>query len=322
MFLKQYELWQTCNNNCLFCFNKRNAGILNPEQQIKALNYVISDLDTVVKEHKDLSIELIGGDFFQGQLSTPQVRTLFFQLIHKLRDLSDKKLIKQVCLFVTLTLGDQADLYKTIEILQNPNRELWVSTSYDTYGRFITPERLNNWKLNMIKISSYTNLNINTTSILTADFVTKVLSGELDLAQFQKNYHTTLFFKHPLIMMDESVCACSHKDQRELYLAEKARVLKETPWFLPKRADVLKFMLYLNKLGILDRLMGLEYRADDLDAKFIDQGHFVKTLRDKEHNIESAGEAKNPCGHVLTYMCYSDSDKCLLCDRENILNDL
>lgn len=321
MFLKQYELWQTCNNNCLFCFNKKNVGFLNPEQQIAALNYVIKDLDTVVMQHKDLSIELIGGDFFQGQLSTPEVRELFFVLIKKLRALADAGSLKQVCIFVTLTIGDQADLYKTIDMLTTPNLELWVSTSYDTYGRFITPERLNTWNLNMLKISSYTNLHINTTSILTSDFVTKVLAGELDLAEFQDKYRTTLFFKHPLIMLSEEALSQPNADPRALYLKEKARILKTMPWFLPKRCDVLKFMVYLQELGILDRLMGLEYRADDLDAKFIDQGHFVKTLRDKENNIESAGEAKNPCGHVLTYMCYADSDKCLLCDRENILNE-
>ena len=100
----------------------------------------------------------------------------------------------------------------------------------------------------------------------------------------------------------------------------KEDMLKRLPWFLPKRKDALKVMQKMREHGLLNRLMGLEYRADDLDAKFGEVGHWVKTIRDKEHNIESKNEAKLPCGDLVTYMCYADSDKCLLCDRD-LYND-
>lgn len=315
MYLKQYELWQTCQNNCVFCFNKANAWKSDDEAKKLALEAVIEDLDKQVLLHSDLSIELIGGDFFQGQLSNPDVRDLFFKLIEKLKKLGDSNKIKQVVLFVTLTIGEQEELYKTLDILCSDNFEVWVSTSYDTKGRF-DDKKLENWKKHMSILSKMSTVHLNTTIILTQAFVESVLSGEFNFIDFQLTYNTTLFFKHPLIMLDEIAKQDSSFGQRERYISAKKDMLKRIPWFLPKREDTLKVMSKMAEIGILDRLMGLDYRADDLDAKFAEEGHWVKTIRNKDKNIESENEAKNPCGHLITYMCYSDSDKCLLCDKD------
>lgn len=329
MFLQQYELWQTCNNNCDFCFNKELAGKLVPEQQEKALQAVIQDLDTVVTKHNgDLSIELIGGEFFQGQLSTKKVRDLFFQLITKLKDLADKGLIKQVVLFVTLTIGEQEDLYKSIEILttnKRPDFEVWISTSYDTKGRFNQPFKLDNWKKHMTKLAGIDSIYRNTTIIFTQDFVEKVLSGELRLEDFKEKYKSTLFFKHPMPHLINTLTTQDLRDQNaselDVYLFAKEDSIKNTPWFLPKRNDALRVMNKLKELDLLERFMDLTLRADNLYRKFDDQGGWDMTIRDKEHTIESTTEEVNKCGHLIPYMCYSDSDKCIICDKEAMLDD-
>lgn len=320
MFIKQYELWQTCNNNCVFCFNKGFAQKLEPEKQEKSLRFVIQDIDRVVSEHKELSIELIGGDFFQGQLSTPVVKELFYQLIYKLKNLGDSGLIKQVCLFATLTIGEQEDLYKVLDILTSNQKtpfEVWVSTSYDAKGRFHNNDMLNNWKKHMIKMSSIPSVYKNTTIIFTQAFLDSVLSGDFNFIDFQDKYKTTLFFKHPLPLLINSYYTDGEKDHKKVYNLAKRDCILKTPWFMPRREDALKVMSIMNECNILDRLMGLDYRADDLDSKF-DENGFIKTVRDKENNIESLDEEKNKCGHLLTYMCYSNSDKCLLCDKESL----
>lgn len=325
MFIKQYELWQTCNNNCSFCFNKGEASILDPLKQELALRSVIKDLDLVYEKHgKDVSIELIGGDFFQGQLSTPTVKTLFFDLIKKIKLFGDTGKIRQVVIFATLTEGDQEDLYSTLDILLNNKKsdfDIWVSTSYDTRGRFTTESKLKNWKYHMSKLSKINNVHLNTTIIFTQDFIKKVLSNDFDMDKFQKEYNTTLFFKHPLPIMINGYYTHGMMNPRDYYLKAKKELLSRNDWFMPLRKDALRVMSIMNNLGILDRLMGLNYRADDLDSKFSDSGEWLKTVRDKSHNIESTTEEKSSCGHLLTYMCYADSDKCLLCDKENILNE-
>ena len=325
MFIKQYELWQTCNNNCEFCFNKSQISIINPVQQEKALEFVLLDIDNVVKLHGgNLSVELIGGEFFQGQLSTPRVKELFFNLLKKLAYYGNLGLIKQVCLFVTLTIGNQEDLFRSLDILlkdKTHNFSVWLSTSYDTRGRFRTNEQLNSWKSNMVKLSGFTDINKNTTIIFTQDFVNNVLEGRFNFVSFQKEFGTTLFFKHPLPPLINSYYTNDLDSPVGVYFNAKNKYMGEKDWFFPKRVDSLKVMSMMNSVGILDRLMGLNYRADDLDSKFDASGNSIKTVRDKNHNIESVDEEKSPCGHLLTYRCYSDSDKCMLCDKENILGE-
>lgn len=318
MFIKQYELWQTCNNNCLFCFNKAGRNTYIPEQQMAALNFIISDLDKVVTKTPDLSIELIGGEFFQGQLANPAVYSLFFQLLHKIKYLGDTRKIKQVVIFATLTIGDQKDLYKALDILCGGPMEVWVSTSYDTYGRFNTEEKAANWDKQMKKLASIPDIYRNTTIIFTQDFCEKVLTGSLDLQKFRDLYKTTLFFKHPLPILVTNYYTNNMVDSKKFFFEQKEKYQKENPWFFPKRKDAIKVLTILKNLSILDRFMGLNYRADDLDSKFTQEEGFLKTIRDKAHNIENASEDKSPCGHLLTYACYGDSEHCILCDKENI----
>lgn len=321
MYIKQYELWQTCNNNCVFCFNKAGRGLYNPEQQTKSLLFVLSDLDRVVREHSSLSIELIGGDFFQGQLVDVKVRELFFQLLQKIKSYGDKGQIKQVVLFATLTIGEQEDLYKALDIVKGGSMEVWVSTSYDTKGRFNSQSQYDTWDKQMLKLASIKGVYRNTTAIFTQDFCEKVNSGDLDLKEFQDKYKTTLFFKHPLPPLVTNYYLSEDEDSKKVFFQQKEKEIQNIPWFFPRREDALKTMQKMNELGILDRLMGLDYRADDLDSKFTEKKGFLKTVRDKEHRIESTTEDKSPCGHLLTYACYRDSDKCLLCDKENIYGE-
>ena len=324
MFIKQYELWQTCNNNCVFCFNKEESGKLQPEKQIDTLKEVLVDLDRVVKEHGgDLSVELIGGEFFQGQLADSRVRDLFFDVIRKLRTLGDAGSLQQVCLFVTLTIGEQLDLYNALDILTgNPSSKLavWVSTSYDTKGRF-TADKLETWKTHMKRLASMPRVYRNTTFIFTQDFAEKVVSGELNLETFRDEYKTTLFFKHPMPNLINQARPEPGMDVLALYKHAKEECLKETPWFLPKRNTAIQAMSIMNSLGCLDRFMNLQYRADDLARQFNKETGWDKTIRDKEKGIESFDEEKNSCGHLVPYMCYADSDKCIMCDKEILLDE-
>ena len=329
MFIQQYELWQTCNNNCEFCFNKELAWNLVPKQQEKALQAVLNDLDNVVAKHNgDLSIELIGGEFFQGQLSTQNVRDLFFSVIYKLKDLADKKLIKQVVLFVTLTIGDQKDLFKTLDILTENKQEqfeVWVSTSYDTRGRFNTQQKLDNWEKNMLLLAGRNDILRNTTIIFTQDFVEKVLSGWLNLKDFIMKYKTTVFFKHPMPglinTMTKEKLGIANLSEQEVYKIAKKECLKSMPWFLPKRSDAIQVMFKLSELGLLSKFMDLDLRADNLFRQYNENTGWDKTIRDKGQNIESFDEEVSSCGHLIPYRCYADSDKCIICDKENILDD-
>jgi DUF2075 family protein len=329
MFIQQYELWQTCNNNCEFCFNKELACKLLPKQQEDSLLAVYNDLDNLVAKHGgNLSIELIGGEFFQGQLSTERVRDLFFSVITKIKSFSDKGLINQVVIFVTLTIGSQKDLYSTLDILttnKNKDFEVWVSTSYDTRGRFDTKNKLDTWHKNMLYLSKLDSIYRNTTIIFTQDFVDKVLSGELNLKEFIEKYRTTLFFKHPMPNLINTVnrdkLIKENLSEQDMYTLAKKECLKEMDWFLPERDKSIQVMCILKEQGLLSKFMDLGLRADNLFRQYnVDTG-WDKTIRDKNKHIESFDEDVSECGHLIPYRCYSDSDKCIICDKENLLDD-
>ena len=81
----------------------------------------------------------------------------------------------------TLRSGNQDDLWDTIGRISNKGK-LWICTSYDTSGRFHTAKMLEQWKYNMKELKTrFPEVNINTTTILTGDFIKKYMSGEFNL---------------------------------------------------------------------------------------------------------------------------------------------
>ena len=70
--------------------------------------------DPVTFETHD-NLSYIGGEFFQGQLKNPQVREMFFKIMGKTAELLRNGTIKSSWLAATLTYGDEADLYQTLE---------------------------------------------------------------------------------------------------------------------------------------------------------------------------------------------------------------
>lgn len=325
MYIAQYELWTTCFNNCEFCINEHYIHDVNVERQRHALQSVIDNLDVIYETVKDtISVELIGGDFFQGQLNDPETKRLWYALMDKLHKLGEEEKIQEVVIFATLTIGDHSDLFKSINIIK-PNKDskldLWVSTSYDTRGRFITPKHLECWQHNMLELGKLETVKLNTTLILTQDCVEKINSGELDLEEFAKTYKTTLFFKQPTVPDKAITYEDIQKSYGPHYMALKEEYKKRFDWFLCKRSDTMKAMRKLKQLGILDRLMGLNYRADNLAKHFTQKDSWDNIKRDKKTQTEGDVFATAPCGHLYYYRCYSDSDKCILCDKEALLED-
>ena len=73
-----------------------------------------------------------------------------------------------------------------------------MCTSYDTMGRFSTPKQLENWERNMKLLhDTYPAIKLHTEILVTEDFLQKVLSGEFNITEFKKKYHTDVDFLEP-----------------------------------------------------------------------------------------------------------------------------
>lgn len=310
----QFELWQECNNRCKFCYlGKGNR--YTPDHiklnSLKSTYEMISDLS--IYDEFD-TIGYLGGEFFQGQLNTSEIKENFFKLMQKSAWLLKNKYVKSVWIYATMTIGDQKDLYDTLKLFGDCDG-VWLLTSYDTYGRFHTKEAEQNWRYHMKNIQNlYPKIKFNVTTILSQDLILKYLRNEISFKDMMKEFKCTFFFKQ-----------CGLFDG-----LKKEQSLDKLPLFLPKRADFLKF---LNKMydeesaDMWDRLFNIKYRADALYRNFnsSDQS-MVLNLRYKDRKSEvdvpsnpSAEEMlMSPCGHAESYAAYADSDGCVLCDKESV----
>ena len=304
----QFELWQECNSGCKFCYLGKNNNFTPKEVKLNALKAALEKINdsSIYTEYDTLAF--IGGEFFQGQLADIEVKEAFMKLMKKTALLLNEGIIRAVWLYTTLTIGDQKDLYETLELFKNTKGEFWILTSYDTLGRFHTQKMEDNWKYHMKNIYKlYPYFKFNITTILSDDCITKYLDNKISFKKMSEEYHCTFFFKQ---------CGLGDKTKEELAL--------ELPGFLVKREKFLKFLIKFKKEEseyMWTKLFNIKYRADVLYRNFNDNQIMQETKRNKlsKNEIETQNIKEmeiNTCGHLKTYATYLDSDKCALCDKE------
>lgn len=334
----QFELWHECNSKCKFCYLGNNNNKTPIKLKLKAINDALAFISNEenLKEYSVLSY--IGGEFFQGQLETQEIKEAFFNLIRKTAELQINNIISEVWLMCTMTIGDQADLYESLNILQNEYNkanksnlmeQIWLVTSYDTIGRFHTQKMLDTWDYHMKHIHEiYPSLKFNVCTILTQDLITKYLNDEFSFHDFQNEYNANFFFKQPSPGSTQPI----HKDLPLLDQYYEAKQIMESklPGFFPQRSTFLKFLIKFKQdcPELYDKLFNLVYRADDLYRNFNDEdtGHRMQqNHRNKitlEENIvgdeKDCGQNINKCGHLINYSGYIDSKECMICDRNLI----
>lgn len=306
----QFELWKECNSKCKFCYLGKDNGFTPSTLKIHNIQKALDILsnDDLFKEYD--TVAFIGGEFFQGQLQDSYVKFKFIELMKHSALLLKQNKIKNVWICATLTLGDQKDLYETLDLFKDYEDKVWILTSYDTLGRFHTKNMLENWKFHMKNLKvKYPNLNINTTIIITGDLIEKYLTNEFSFKTITNEYETALFIK---------LCA-----QQEGLYSSKKEMNDVIGNFFPKRSEFLKFLIKIKNEDphLYDKLFNIKYRADTLYCEY--QHKEVEILRDKESGLESYNpeiDFIKDCGHLSIYSCYVDSDKCALCDKEKIHN--
>ena len=162
----QFELWQECNSKCTFCYLGRNNCGTPDGVKITNMNNAIKMLSNEKTFEEYDTIAFSGGEFFQGQLNTKEVKDKFMELMSLTANLLNKELIKHVWIYATLTIGDQKDLYETLDLFKDTKGDFWVLTSYDTLGRFHSQKMEDNWSYHMKHIHElYPNFKFNITKL-------------------------------------------------------------------------------------------------------------------------------------------------------------
>ena len=346
----QWELWQCCNNLCSFCYIGKDNRHTDTERQLKSL----SDLKQALL-HLDFdeynNVSLIGGEFFQGQLKDPDVKSAFMEIIQMLADLYMEKKLGSIWIAATLTIGDQADLYETLDIFDKagvrPNPSFgssgpWICTSWDAQGRFHNEMARENWEFHMKNMTQkYPWLKKNTTVILMQKLCEMYLSNEFIPKQFMEEFDTALFYKVPGLTQESywgvdglpDILTCDAEGRIDEYLtAIKNQIERNLGFqFFPSRNTFRKFLLKYAKEDpeTFSKLFNIEYRADELHRNFNEDEQVNDHERHKGSNLESNCSTEsilNPnCliepfskKHITNYANYSDCNDCMICDRNQI----
>ena len=309
----QFELWTECNSKCKFCYLS-TANINTPNSiKLKQLDAVIKQIESPTLCEKFNKISFIGGEFFQGQLNDTKVKEKFMCLFDKVSVLLNSNKIDEVWMCATLTIGDQKDLFETVNKFKDKSK-VWILTSYDTIGRFHTEKMKQDWLNNLRKVrEAYPDIKINITSILTGDFIDKYMNGSLELFDIAKTFNTALFLK-PTCPID--------RDEKEKYTKEETN--KIIPNFFPTRDQFISFLYKYRENEsdfMYDKLFNMKYRSDYLFRFDDDEMHCSHRLKDSHQEVYDNSHSDsmiNPCGHSTQYNIYVDSEECAVCDKEMI----
>ena len=348
----QWELWQSCNNVCSFCYIGRDNRHTDKERQLESLRDLRKNLEVLDFDLYN-NISLIGGEFFQGQMDDEEVNDAFFEIINIICDLYLEKKIGSIWIAATLTIGDQADLYKMLNVFDkkgvrpNPSYEssgLWICTSWDAEGRFLTKKRQETWEFHMKNIhEKYPWVKKNTTIILMQKLCEMYLDGNFVPDDFMKEFSTEIFYKQPGLLTQQKagimvdgmpeIIAREKEGRIDDYLTKlKGEIEREFGFrFYPDRNTFRKFLIKYakNDPSTFEKLFNIKFRADELHRNFNEHGIKYDHCRDKHSNIENSASSEmviNPnCliepfekKHVTGYATYSDCNKCMLCDRNQI----
>lgn len=305
----QFELWQNCNNHCKFCYLNKNRINSTEQEMLKAMNTTIEILDDMPKEYN--AVGLIGGEFFQGQLSTKVLRDTFIKLLQKLAKLLDGEQISQVWITASLM---QKNLDEIIDILKKSGidkKKLLICTSYDTCGRFENNDS-SIWYSNLKELKQLGYI-LHTQTILTSDFIEEALNTNI-LEKISQ--YSMIDFKTPTIFRDDYYDVCFGKENKSYRdIVEDNKKNFNTSFFIKDRSMYLKFLQKVYNLFGPMKIKALCSNEVRSDKEYLLSKDVILDGRWSKEGVENA-----PCGHPWDSYCYTDSDKCARCDARDFLD--
>lgn len=189
-------------------------------------------------DYNELGIQ--GGEFFNGQLDNPKVHQRFYQFVELITQKIKSGIIRKFDVTTSLIFKDLTELFYFIDFVdQRCGIDcLLLCTSYDTIYRFHNANGLKLWENAIFALHErYPNLKIHCETIVTQDFIDKVLSGQHDIAAFKQKYNVHVDYLEPFT---------DHHGSSRIQWAQRL------PKFYPTRQSFLKFLEKVSKDGTVD----------------------------------------------------------------------
>lgn len=276
----EFLLWDNCNNNCRFCFQRKNGNNCTSQDKIKSLNAVTSFLesdDYVEGSH----VLLVGGEIFDE--SNLSLKVIWMAFIDNIITKMNNQVIDLLYINTNL-LYEDLSLVKYLLTMIGKN-DLWdrlkFTTSYDLEGRFSIKKREKLFLHNLYMIKYfYPKCNIVVNTILTKTTCEKILDGSFNPKEF----------------CDEHKCDINLIPYI-VYTKELSATREQIFQSLLKTNDLIPgyFQRYSHNLALAQDKLLYKFNKDTHHLEFVSCGH-------------------SDCGHSENFKLYSDNGSCFICD--------
>lgn len=192
MSMIQYQLWNHCNNHCLFCSQQGSKD----KDKVGNLKRIISLLDN--KEILDYnSIGLIGGELFDFKYNN-EIRKEFYNLIDKISKiiLDKQHPIKKLFVMTNFLYKRDIELNNFLNYIDNIKESVIFCTSWDVKGRFHNQNSLDLFDDNFsfMKENKY---NLHIEIILSGEFLESINNEKIKLKDLYEKYTDNIDFIIP-----------------------------------------------------------------------------------------------------------------------------
>ena len=292
----QYSIWSNCCNNCDFCLRKERIPY-SREKQLLTLRRTRKNLDFVDwKDKFSDGISLLGGELYyiEDKQLQDEFMLLIDDIIEKVLKVSPNPNVK----YSTVTNGiyNPEFLYRVIDRIVDKVgiQAVDLNFSYDMKYRYKNEERRKLVLKNINDFHQRYNYKVGVQMILTQYVIDMWRRGEFDVNKFidENIPGNTLCFLYP------------HPIETGLNLTD----------FNFKRRDLFDFLKYLKEANYFVYVSFMLSTMNSCSYKYTGLKNRTSLDFTEEPKFTDGKEILTECGHSILYRCYTDSDKCLLCD--------
>lgn len=296
----QYACWSNCCNSCKFCLRKERIPY-SKEKQLKMLENIKENINYVDWKNKfNAGISLLGGELYY--ITDEKLQKSFLELI----DIIIEKILKVSpnpnCKYSTVTNGlyDPTFLYRVIDKIVNNVGIKYVDLnfSYDLKYRFKNEEDRLLVLKNINDFHDRYDYRVGVQMILTQYVINQWKEGKFDVNEFMEKEipgnQLCFLYPHPI---------------------ETGFKLND---FNFKRKDFLEFMQYLKSANYDVYLSFLQSTKNSCTFKYTGLKDRGLDCSEEPKLTDGKEIINDKCGHSMLYKCYTDSNKCMLCDLNNL----
>lgn len=300
----QYGVWSNCCNACKFCLREERIPY-SKEKQLYWLGKIKENINYLDFQNQfSNGVSLLGGELYY--ITDKELQDSFLELI----DIIIEKVLKvspnPYCKYSTVTNGlyEPTFLYKVIDKIVDAVgiEKVDLNFSYDLKYRFKDEEDRLKCLKNINDFHNRYNYKVGVQMILTQYVINEWKEGRFEVNKFIEETIPgniiSFLYPHPI------------------------KTGFELDDFNFKRKDFLNFVKYLKTECYEIYYNFLQSTKNSCTFKYTG-------LQDRERDDETSQPRltdgkeiiNSKCGHSVLYTCYSDSDRCVLCDLNNFDKD-